>query len=53
MIDLDVSPREAVLRPLLEIERVELVGLRRGAGHQPVEHCGVILDAGAKVGITR
>lgn len=48
MVHLDVGPRETVVRPLLQVERVELVGLRRGTGHQPVEHRRIALDAGTE-----
>lgn len=47
MIDFYVGPRETVVGPLLQVERVELVGLRRGAGHQPVEHGWVAVDSRA------
>lgn len=47
MIDLYVGPRETVIGPLLQVERVELVGLRRGAGHQPIEHGRIAVDARA------
>jgi len=48
MVDLYVGPSETVVLPLLQIERVEFVGLRRGARHQPIEHGRVSLDARAE-----
>lgn len=48
MIDFDVGPRIAVVLPLLQIERVEFVGLRRRAGHQSIKHCRVAFDSRAK-----
>ena len=47
MVDLHVRPGPAVLLPLLEVERVVLVGLVRGAANQPVKHGRVVFDAGA------
>lgn len=48
MVDLDVRPGEPVVRPLLEVKGVELVGLRRGSGHQPIENRRVVFDTGAR-----
>lgn len=48
MVDLYVRPRETVVRPLLQVERVELVGLGRRSGHQPIKHRRVPLDARAE-----
>jgi len=48
MIDLYVGPSETVVLPLLQIERVELVGLRCGPRHQPIEHRRISLDARAE-----
>lgn len=45
VIHLYVGPRVSVLRSLLQIERVEFVGLRRGPGHQAVEHRRITFDA--------
>lgn len=47
MIDLYVGPCETVIGPLLQVERVKLVGLRRGAGHQPIEDGRVTVNARA------
>lgn len=49
MIDLYIGPRESIIRPLLQVERVELVGLRCGAGHEAVEYGGVVLYTGAEM----
>jgi len=48
MVDLYVSPSETVVLPLLQIERVEFVRLRRGSRHQPIEHGRISLDARAE-----
>lgn len=53
MVDLDVRPRVAVVRSLLQIERVEFVRLRRRAGHQPIEHGRIAIDAGAACACVR
>lgn len=45
MVDLDVGPSETVVRSLLQIERVEFIGLGRGSWHQPVEHRRISFDA--------
>lgn len=49
VVDLDVRPSVSVFRSLLQIERVLFVRLRRGTGHQAIEHCGISVDAGAIV----
>lgn len=48
MIDFYVSPSETVVLPLLQVERVELVRLRCGSRHQPIEHGRISLDARAE-----
>lgn len=50
MIDFYVGPCVAVVRALLQVERVVLVRLRRRAGHQTVEDRWVALDSRAKWG---
>lgn len=47
VVHLYVGPRVAVVGPLLQVERVQLVRLRRRARHEPVEHGRVALDSGA------
>lgn len=49
MIHFDVRPRVPVVRALLQVEGVELVGLRSGSRHQAVVHRGVAFDARATV----
>lgn len=44
MIHLYVGPGVTIVRSLLQVERVELVRLRRRPGHQSIEHCGVPFD---------
>lgn len=48
MVHLDIRPSEAIIRPLLQVKSMELVGLRRGTGHQPVENRWVVFDTRAK-----
>lgn len=50
MVHFDVRPSEPVVRPLLQIERVELVGLSRRSRHQMVEHGGVAFYSRAIIG---
>ena len=50
VVDLHVRVRPAVLLPLLQVERVVLVGLVGRAADQPVEHRGVVLYARAIFG---
>lgn len=46
MIDLDICPGVAIVRPLLQIERVKFVGLCRGAGHQTIENGRIPFNTG-------
>jgi len=48
MVHLYVGPSETIVLPLLQIERVELVRLRRGPRHQPIEHGRISFDARAE-----
>lgn len=50
MVHFDIRPSEPVVRPLLQIERVELVGLSRRSWHQMVEHGGVAFYSRAIIG---
>lgn len=50
MVHFDIRPSEPVVRPLLQIERVELVGLSRRSRHQMVEHGGVAFYSRAIIG---
>lgn len=53
MIDLNIGPGEPIVRPLLQVERVELIGLRRRTGHEAVENSRIVFYTGAvKVGKT-
>lgn len=45
MVHFDVGPSETVIRSLLQVKRVEFIGLCRGAGHQSIKYRGVIFDA--------
>lgn len=47
MVHLDVGPRIAVVRSLLQIERVQLVRLCGRAGHKPIEYRRITLNARA------
>lgn len=47
MIDFNVGPCIAVVLPLLQIERVEFVGLCGRAGHQPIKNRWIAFDSGA------
>lgn len=51
MIHLDIGIGVPVFRPLLQIERVQLIRLGRRAWHQPIEHRWVALDSGAGLGL--
>lgn len=44
MVDFDIGPRMAVVGPLLQVERVVLVGLSRWASNQPIEHGRIAFD---------
>lgn len=50
MVHFDVRPSEPIVRPLLQIERVELVGLSRRSRHQMVEHGWVAFYSRAIIG---
>lgn len=47
MIDFDVGPCIAIVLPLLQIECVVLVCLRRRSRHQTIKHGRIAFDTGA------
>lgn len=47
MVDFDVRPRVTVIRSLLQVKRLELVGLSGGPRHKAIEHGGIPVDARA------
>jgi hypothetical protein len=50
VVHFDVRPREAVVRPLLQVESVVFVCLRGGSGHQTVENSRVVFYTGTNGG---
>jgi hypothetical protein len=50
VVHFDVRPREAVVRPLLQVESVMFVCLRGGSGHQTVENSRVVFYTGTNGG---
>ncbi len=44
MVDFDIGPCMAVVGPLLQVERVVLVGLSRWASNQPIKDGRIAFD---------
>jgi len=48
MVYFYIRPCETVVLPLLQVERVKLIRLRRGPWHQPIKHGRISFDARAE-----